>query len=202
MAKQVLFKYRRLEPWEYLLDILAKDRLYASTFQSLNDPMEGIFTYSQDKEAPSFIKQMGDQMDRLRICSLSKRHNNTVMWSYYAAAHKGVVLEVDVNNDAKEVVDVREVTYARDNVFRGFIGSEAPMEARKVLSRKLTDWTHEQEVRVFSETDFVPVTLKALYLGCYMPDLHKELLRSMMERISPSIAVKEMRREDLDGGLS
>ncbi len=172
-------------------------------FQKMkNDPMEGIFTYSQDKVAPSFIKQMVDQKGQIRICSLSKTHNNSVMWSYYAAAHKGVVLEIGVDDGGKKVVAVKNLTYARDNVFKGFIGSDASTEARKVLSKKLTAWRHEQEVRVFSKTKFVPVSLKALYLGCQMPDHHKALLRRLMVRIGPSIAVKEIRRKDLDSELS
>jgi hypothetical protein len=201
LMEQVLFKYRGLEPWEHFLDILVNQRLHSATFQSLNDPMEGIFTYSQDKVAPSFIEQMISNKRQLRICSLSKTHNNTVMWSYYATAHKGVVLGVTVNNGVSNVVAVQDVTYARDNVFRGFLGSDAFTEARKVLSKKLSAWKHEKEVRVFSKTDFVPVSLRALYLGCQMPILQKELLRSLMERLCPNVAVHEMCREDLDKAM-
>jgi len=130
---QLLYKYRGLEPWEFLLDILVNNRLYAAKFTSLNDPMEGIFIYYQDDASPSFITQMTQHKAQLGICSLSKTHNSTLMWSYYAASHQGVVFGLEVANDQIDIVSISKVTYSRDNIFRGFLGSDAATEARKVL---------------------------------------------------------------------
>lgn len=201
MTQQILFKYRSLEPWVFFLDILVNKRLYAATFQSLNDPMEGSFTYSQDKTSPSFIEQMVTHKAQLGICSLSKTHNSTVMWSYYAAAHKGVVLGVTVNSAEEDVVAVQKVTYSKDNVFRGILGSDAATEARKVLAKKLTAWKHEKEVRVFSRSCFVPVSLRIIYLGCQMPEAQRLLLRSLMARINPEVEIYQMQRNELDSKL-
>lgn len=201
MPKEILYKYRGLEPWEFLLDILVNNRLYAAKFTSLNDPMEGIFIYSQDKESPSFIEQMIDHKAQLGICSLSKIHNSTLMWSYYAAAHQGVVFGVEVDTCAADVISTNKVTYSRNNIFKGFLGSDAATEAMKVLSKKLPPWRHEKEVRVFSKAAYVPVTLKTAYLGCLMPEHRRLLLRRVIERLNPALVIHELRHEDLDRQL-
>ncbi len=102
----VYYKYRALEPWDYLLDIFINERLYAAKFEMLNDPMEGMFTYSEVNENRSFIREIVQEKAHLGICSLSRTHNNTVMWSYYANSHKGIVLGIEVDEQHNDIVDV------------------------------------------------------------------------------------------------
>ena len=201
MADNLLYKYRGLEPWEFLLDIFLNRRLFAASYQSLNDPMEGVFTYSQDKTSPSFIEQMMDRKAKLRICSLSKTHNSTVMWSYYAAAHQGVVIGVEVDAPSPDIIETTDVKYSKENVFKGFLGSEAGLEARKILTKKLSAWKHEKEVRVFSQSDYVPVVIREVYLGCLMPDPRRALLKSLVERIDPAIRILSLERSSLDSSV-
>jgi hypothetical protein len=198
MTLSLLYKYRGLDPWEFLLDILVNQRLYAAPYQSLNDPMEGAFTYSHDNVSPSFIEQMINHKGQLGICSLSRSHNNTVMWSYYAAAHKGVVIGVSIEKTGQNIVEINDVSYVAENVFTGFYGSDVHSEARKILSKKLTAWRHEAEVRVFSNSNFVPVTLVSVHLGYHMPESQKTLLRQLIKCINPAVKIEEMKREDLD----
>jgi hypothetical protein len=198
VPEKILYKYRGLEPWEFLLDIFVNKRLYAASFQTLNDPMEGVFTYSQDKVAPSFIEQMIDQKMEIRICSLTETHNSTVMWSYYAAAHKGVVLGVNVESNSQNIIAIEHVKYSRDNIFRGFIGSDPATEARKILSKKLTAWKHEKEVRVFTALQFVPISLKVVYLGCQMPPNHRDIVRKLLDYTNPGAVVHDMELNQLD----
>ena len=42
----VLYKYRSLEDFKKLVDILINKRLYASHYKDLNDPMEGQYYYN------------------------------------------------------------------------------------------------------------------------------------------------------------
>ena len=195
---EILYKYRGLEPWEFLLDIFINKRLYAASFQTLNDPMEGFFTYSQDKTSPSFIQQMKTHKSEFRICSLSRTHNNTVMWSYYAAGHEGLVIGVTVDEIGNNIAGVNKVTYAKDNIFRGFLGSDAETEAKKVLTKKLSAWKHEQEIRVFSRGEFVPIKIENVYFGCQMTSEKKSLVRSLLERLDSKIEIHEITRSDLD----
>ena len=48
MPSQVLYKYRSLANWKFVLDILVNGRLYAAPFSELNDPMEGRLYYFGD----------------------------------------------------------------------------------------------------------------------------------------------------------
>ena len=163
--------------------------------------MEGVFTYSQDKASPSFIKQMMDRKEKLRICSLCKAHNSTVMWSYYAAAHQGVVIGVEVNQFSPEIIETTDVKYSKENVFKGFLASQADVEARKILTKKLSAFKHEKEVRVFAKSDYVPITIREVYLGYKMPDPRRALLTSLIERIDPTIKILRLERSDLDSSV-
>lgn len=198
---QTLYKYRGLEPWEFLLDILINKRLYAASFNKLNDPMEGVFTYSQDKANPSFIEQMKMHKSELQICSLSKTHNNSVMWSYYASGHEGLVIGVSIDTSGDNYVEIEKVTYAKNNIFRGFLGSDAETEAKKVLTKKLSAWRHEQEIRVFSRSNFVPIKINNVYFGCQMKSDKKDLLRSLLESLDQEVEIIEIHRSDLDSNL-
>lgn len=196
----LLFKYRALEPWQYLLDIIVENRLFAAKFEKLNDPMEGMFTYAEDKVSADFIKKMLAETNRVGICSLSHTHNNTVMWSYYADGHRGVVLGFTVDKTHADIEAVSEVTYPSAITFEAYDGSDAQTDALGILSKKHSAWQHEKEVRVFSRTDYVPVELRQVYLGCQMPDSQQALLRHLLGRVNPDVEVISMQRAQLDTG--
>ena len=50
---------------EFFLDILINKRLYSAPFKDLNDPMEGVFFYSQSPNIESFINQLVDEKHNL-----------------------------------------------------------------------------------------------------------------------------------------
>ncbi len=43
MSSEVLYKFRSLENWKFVLDIVIHKRLHAAPFDELNDPMEGRY---------------------------------------------------------------------------------------------------------------------------------------------------------------
>ena len=96
MPEQLLFKYRSLEHWRFLLDILVNNRLYAAPFKDLNDPMEGRYYYFGDEMTTSVQGLVPPRKDDWRICSLTKDPTNTLMWSYYSGGHTGVALGLTV----------------------------------------------------------------------------------------------------------
>ena len=93
------------------------------------------------------------------------------------------------------------VTYSKNNIFRGFLGSDAETEAKKVLTKKLSAWKHEQEIRVFSKHDFVPIKIRSVYLGCQMKPERKRLIRSLLEKLDSEVEIIEIQRSDLDSNL-
>lgn len=197
----ILYKYRSLDPWEHLLDILINEKLYAAKFAELNDPMEGMFTYSDTQVSEGFIKELVEQKAQLGICSLSSKWNNTVMWSYYASGHKGIVLGVEVDEDSSKLIEIAKVGYARNISFRGYYGSDPRFDARRILSKKLSGWKHEKEVRIFSSAKSIPIRLRQVYLGCSMPGPKRRIMRQLLKKINPAVEVIHLKRDDLDSNL-
>ena len=195
---KILYKYRALEPWEYFLDALVNNRHYAATYETLNDPMEGMFTYSKDQVSPGFIREMVEKQSKLPICSLSNTFNSSVMWSYYSDAHKGVILGVEVDDNHKDVIDVARVRYAKSISFRGYSGSDPEIDARMILSKKLSAWKHEREVRVFSHSQYLPVRFRQLFLGVKMPVAQRTLIKRFLPKMNLEVEVRQMKRADLD----
>lgn len=197
----LLYKYRSLEPWQYLLDIFVNKRLYAASFQDLNDPMEGMFTYSKNDVSQGFIKQIVEEKSRIHICSLSRICNSTVMWSYYSAGHKGIVLGVAIVPYNNEQFDVKNVTYTQRISFKAYRGSNAEIDAKGILSKKLSGWKHEREVRVLTRKNYVPASVKSVILGYKMQENQRQLITNLLARIDPEICVSTMNRDDLDSSV-
>ena len=199
MTNRVIFKYRGLEPWAHLLDALVHQRLHAAPFHQLNDPMEGVFYYYQDAVPNQYIDRIIDRKGALRICALSAVHNSSLMWSYYASGHKGIVLGVEIDMlTAAGVIAVDNVNYEEWNNFHISGSIDPNEEAKRILSRKLATWRHEQEVRVFTHSTYFPVSIKYVYLGCMMEQETEALLRPMITRLLPQAEIRKMDRGHLD----
>lgn len=199
MTYRVLLKYRALEPWQHLLDILVHQRLHASPFHQLNDPMEGVFYYYPEAVTRQFIDRIADRKGALGICALSAVHNSSLMWSYYASGHRGLVLGVESDMPtAAGVVAVEDVNYKEWSNFHISGSIDPNQEAKRILSRKLATWRHEQEVRVFTHSTFFAVTIKYVYLGCKMEKDAETLLRPIIEKQLPGVVIRKMGRGDLD----
>jgi len=200
MPDEVLYKYRSLDNWKFILDILLEERLYAASFKTLNDPMEGRYHYQRDEVSKAFDRSLRMSKDYWRICSLTTKPTSTLMWSYYAGGHTGVALGVVV--PAKRGQTLRPVIYDSE-VFLGPGHQQRPPRdvALEILSQKQQAWAHEEEVRVFSARPFVEVQLKRVLLGCHIADADKELLTRLVRTIAPKATIVKLRRRNLDAPL-
>lgn len=198
MAK-LLYKYRSLESWEFLLDILLNKRLFAAHFKHLNDPMEGMFTYSKSQVSQGFIRKLVAEKSRIRICSLSRTCHSTLMWSYYASGHAGIVLGVEPEQKSSSQYDVCPVSYNQKISFKGYYGSDPHTDAKGILSKKLSGWKHEKEVRILTKKMYVPVSVHKLLLGFKMPKRQQRLAEALVAQLCPDVQVEKMQQEDLDG---
>lgn len=198
MPTQLLYKYRDLRSLDRFLDIVLRKRLYAAKFGMLNDPMEGIFTYNDDQGIRTFISELTREKRKIRVCSLSKSHNNNLLWSYYADSHQGVALGVRVATEKRGIIKLSKIDYSNSNHFEPFTGSQPDIEAIRVLSRKLKSWRHEEEYRVFTKSSYVPVDIEVLYLGCHVSKTTGGLIRKLMDITCPGVQVLQMQTQDLD----
>jgi hypothetical protein len=199
MPNQPLYKYRSLDNWKFVIDAIANSRLYAATFDTLNDPMEGRYYYFGDDVSRDFRRAIFESRKRRRICSLSKTRDNTLLWSYYGGGHKGIALGVQLQMNKRPTPLVRDVTY--DNVVsvRGKAGSRsADAAALDILTQKQLAWQHEKEVRVFTDKPYVAVILKELVFGCLVDLTDQELVRSIAKKWHPRIRITKLNRSMMD----
>ena len=197
MPEQLLFKYRSLENWRFLLDILINKRLYAAPFKELNDPMEGRYYYFGDEMTRAFRRLVRAGKDDWRICSLTKDPHNTLMWSYYSGGHTGVALGVAVENPA--ACRIREVFYdSQIGIGPNSVRRNPRDVALDILTQKQLSWAHEKEVRVFSTRPFVPIRLREIKVGVKASPVDRELLEVIVRKTNPRVRIVPVTRGDLD----
>ncbi len=194
----LLYKYRSLDNWKFIVDIIVNERLYAAPFMSLNDPMEGRYFYFGDNVAKGFKKALYESKLRRNICSLSKDKKSTLLWSYYAGGHTGVAFGVAVSNRPK-TLEVRDVRYDNGiHIGPKEVLKNADTVALDILTQKQLPWRHEQEVRVFAPTNFVPIKLKEVVLGLNFPPADKELIKALARRWHPRVKITQIKQSFLD----
>lgn len=167
------YKYRSLQNWQFVLDALLKSRLFAATFEDLNDPMEGLFRYDPRLINENVIDRLVDHKKKLKICSLSATATNDLMWSYYADGHSGICLEVSVEGN----LQVTPVDYSG---IANLQPSHDERFAYTILSRKESFWIHERESRVISTRTFVPIKIHRVIFGKKMKQDAKALISELL----------------------
>lgn len=179
----IYFKYRTLDNWPFLLDILLNSRLYAASFEELNDPMEGFFRYDRNNSNVSLIETIANQKKKLKICSLSGTSDNNLMWSYYANGHQGIVIELEFGKktpvrpmDYTGISDINDMLHLSDG------DNEAI--AREVLSKKEPFWKHENEYRIITTESYVSIVIKKIIIGTKAKRDKKALLKKLLVKLA------------------
>jgi hypothetical protein len=195
----ILYKYRSLNNWKFVLDILLNNRLYAASFESLNDPMEGRYVYFNDKVARQFKEAVQSRRADWKICSLSKTVRNTLMWSFYADGHTGISVGVKVVPVRGSGFKLKTVTYDSEvHVGPRKAGRAADDLALEILAQKQLAWHHEQEVRVFVKQPFVGIEIRELVFGCRANPGDKDLLTQLARKLLPRVKIVNLSERDLD----
>lgn len=175
----MLYKYRSIKNTMFLLDILVYSRFFAAKFDSLNDPMEGHFRYRRSKVGRDLLREIRSLKKELRICSLSEKLNNTLMWSYYADGHKGVAIGVEIDSNEYELIPVRY----RERAASVSKSIDSEKAVKKLLSTKLLPWEHEQEVRILTYDEFIDVEIKEIVFGKRIDDDDRILLKKLAKKL-------------------
>jgi hypothetical protein len=195
-----LYKYKALEPFEHVADIICNNRFHTALFHELNDPMEGVFL-SGPVVAHHYEQQIIEATEQTRICSFSRTWTCPVLWAQYADGFRGLCLEVEVptSRGADCRVTERDVRrWVGDVLFasvdyspvRYRIDTEQQAdEARRMpnllLEWKAEDWKLEQEVRAFSDDEFIQcrdgIRIAKILLGGRM----EATMQGIIRRITP-----------------
>lgn len=184
---QKLYKYRSLSNFCMIRDILENKRLWASDFQDLNDPMEGVFYHGVGDFTKERIDKIFDEKKRTRVCSLSTDPESELMWTFYADNHRGIVIEVelDINEESK----LCEVQYVEQNKFKVKDGNK--IDAKYLLSRKLPDWGYEKEWRVLTDTEYVKVRVTGIRKGEKADPDNIKKLEELLKNSGYSIKIED-----------
>lgn len=179
LRRPTYFKYRSLENWDHILDILINNRLHAAEFGKLNDPMEGLFRYDPDVADQKLLNRIVQVKRQLKICSLSETSDNELMWSYYANGHKGICIEVEL----KPKITVTQVDYSGISTLQPSYDENHVYE---ILSKKEHFWAHEQEYRVISNAERIPITIRSVIFGKSISPSHKTILQKLLTALKIS----------------
>jgi len=191
-----LYKFRSLERFEYVVDILVNQRFYMASVPELNDPMEGVF------HAPGFSDQYRQAMEkareRYRICSFFQSWTDPRYWAHYADGFKGICIEIetDRNRVAWSTVDYGPLPLMDEGTMYAY-----SMLPQLLLERKLETWDYEQEVRAILPIDNQHLTatgkwtMRKVLLGLRTPRAMREVIR----QITPSsVQVWTTKINDMD----
>lgn len=202
-----LYKYRSLENFEFVLDIILNERLHCTKYQNLNDPFEGLFfsiiyprreygglpSLISERKTLKSLQDLSIFINRRKICSLSATLKEVRLWSHYADKHKGIAIEIDFPN---ELPSVHEVTYVdelreyEDGVT--FLTSLTGPTPEEVLSFKTMHWEFEKEYRIIQKEEFFSIAgrISAIYAGIRTSDNHLALLRRLTPNEIPIFETK------------
>lgn len=180
----VLYKYRGLDNFKNFVDIILKNRLYASKYKDL-DPMEGQYYYRSGELNINIRDRLLEDKGELRLCSLSKVNENQLMWSHYTNGQRGVAigLRIDETKYIVKPIQYNGLVSIRNQDFND-------QTATEILSHKLEVWNYEEEVRVFvRDRHFVEVNIEEVITGVAMSNADFGFIKELVEKINPRIRI-------------
>ncbi len=146
--------------------------------------------------------KLGDIFASLGVVCFAEKNDDILMWSHYAASHKGFCLEFDTTkfpftstNNLDQNVVLERVSYSNSLPLvslEDIKPNHLPVLSRKLLSVKSLHWSYEKEWRLFSNPGDVAhpydnAALTGIYLGCKIEDDNKKIIRSILQGTSTSI---------------
>jgi Protein of unknown function (DUF2971) len=177
-----LYKYKSLDNLWYLLDMLVFNRLYCAHWSELNDPLEGRYEiYLGEKSSTietSMVGRIEEARDSYRISSLSADATNFLLWSHYAAGHKGIAIEVDIPQDDPNLCQVTYSPFV--SLFTDKLQTKEDM--RHLFNGKSEEWEYEKEYRIICEEKFfrLPTPIERVFIGPMVDDQRLAILRAVI----------------------
>jgi len=133
---------------EYGLEAVRKQRIKVSFLNDLNDPFELLFINFADPEIRSVFKKLKKRVsEKIALLCFSKSWKSPLLWSHYGDRHKGVSLEIDVDDEM-----ILHITYQkqRKGINKGELRENLPEDFEiALLTTKFIQWKYEDEARIF-----------------------------------------------------
>lgn len=122
-------------------------------------------------------------VDQTGVFCLTKRPDNILMWSYYAAGHTGFCLEFKFDDSSDLFRNARQVTYSTRHPKINFVSDNHTEQIEAVFFTKACDWIYEKEWRIIDNEQGVGIypyderLLTGVIFGCQMSTEDKRLIR-------------------------
>lgn len=180
---ELYFKYRTLDNFEYLLDMVIRDRLYTAPLDQLNDPMEGLINASH-LVPESKHSEWAKELKKARVACFTSLENDLLMWSHYGSGGRGCFVAFRVLNESS----VQKVSYEGLPTWNGEkIDKEL---ARSFLSRKLPQWHYEEESRaILFEEHYFPIQVEYIQFGPKANPESVKLLSHIISLCRPDVGI-------------
>jgi Protein of unknown function (DUF2971) len=200
-APDTLYRFRPLDDslLEREIAALRDSYLWSPRFSEMNDPMEAYYELGDDSDAvldlilpgstarlPDLYTQLDSIFKSLCLISFGTTHQNSAMWAYYGSNHAGMCLEFD--RQLLELGDLRgeklvPVEYSDVPLPKlSFLNLDNLSMERMTdyVSRKRTEWIHEQEWRFVTGSNgkkhYLENALRRVYIGARAARAHVDLV--------------------------
>lgn len=190
-----LYKFKSLNDFDRVLDIIVCERLYCAPYRELNDPFEGMLDIKFQSPFPP-NSPLIDPINELtahthtevgefqnpdghvwRICSLSSTIEDIRMWGLYGDSFKGVAIEIELDDATPQLYPV---TYSPlpPLVLDPNTTDFDPIDC---LTSKVEQWSYENEQRIITTNVFhgVEGKITGLYLGTRVSKAHKAIFNAL-----------------------
>jgi hypothetical protein len=190
-----LYRYRSLEELDRELEAIEERYLYCAAFETLNDPMEGLFSTSRSlRESDShraIRASVRDNKSHIGMCSFSEVHNHELMWAHYADQFRGICISYSFSKLLKglpEEVNFVRMFYNETEPTIHRTSDDPGQLAKMVLSYKNYRWLYEREWRMFAPLgkayyqDTACVT--RVYLGSRITDHDRDTIANKLQQLN------------------
>lgn len=228
MEGRVLYKYLDAEGG---LKMLENSTLKFTNAIKFNDPFDchpSLVDYSNipnkikgNKAGELLVKMYAGTPKRIIdgtwICSLTKRNDNLLMWSYYSN-HEGICIGLNIDKVKKSLsnhegipIGCPEIEVQYKNIIEKsdyFRNMDKLDFLRYQIGTKAKDWEHEEEVRLYTrgnrfmnllnynkEPYFLTINgecFETLYLGVRIEDNDKNKIVNAARKSTPNIMIYQM----------
>jgi hypothetical protein len=135
---------------EHAVSDIEHSRLKVARFSEANDPFELLGLNCHDPKTRKLTRRFKESLNnRTGLLCFSANWTNPVLWSHYAARHKGICLGFDLNRSTVQTVEYEDERL-RETLPDDKDPDTIPKSIQDRLRRtKSRHWQYEEELRLF-----------------------------------------------------
>jgi len=228
----VLYKFRPID--KRLIESLVNRSLYFAKPGALNDPFDcqidlrGALRRAESSAAgdrknllssflgnPMFFESWQSTFENLGVCCFSIENLDTLLWSHYADAHKGVCLRCEFRasyllSEEFDLTTMGNVQYLAEPVTEWL--KNAPTDMTKFVEglvhmfakSKSPAWAYEKEARIFRPPgvfSFSEQFLNQVCFGLRTPQADIELITNLVQKYTSGATFRKMVHDETEFGF-